>query len=122
MNLPKGHEVMTPIELALSVALQVLKRRDAFMEECERLPCNKNPPPIWVIFREETHNSIKLIEETLEVVREKNRQNFSLNATGRERVMQILLKGLEHISCEVKTKDEMLKLIGIARAFVEVLS
>ena len=121
MNQAEGCNTRSPVEFALSVALEDLRKTLQFMEEQE-LEMPKPLLPEWVEMREKTRESIKLIAEVLDGVKAKNRLNLKLSSKGREQVMRILLGTFEHFSYHVETVDDLKKLIEIAQVFVEALS
>ena len=119
--LPGGHEKMSPVELALSVALEELRREHNRIEEYEKQAVIL-PFATWEEIGKDLQASIELIAGVLEGVKAKNRVNLRLTEDDRRKVMRILLSTLEGFSYRVKTVDDLKRLIEIARVFVEALS
>ena len=121
LRLPDGHEKMSPVELALNVALDELHGKLQFMEENEsQMP--KSLLTEWAKIRQDMQEAMELIGKVLEGVNAQNRVNLRLNESERRRVMHILLSTFEAFSYQVKSVDDLKKLIEIARVFVEALS
>ena len=121
LRLSEGQEEMSPVELALKVALDELKDKLQFMEENEsQMP--KSLLTEWAKIRQDMQEAMELIGKVLEGVNAQNRVNLRLNESERRRVMHILLSTFEAFSYQVKSVDDLKKLIEIARVFVEALS
>ncbi|MBQ3455945.1 MAG: hypothetical protein IJG36_05870 [Synergistaceae bacterium] len=121
MSEVEGCNTSSPVEFALSVALDDLRETLQFMEKWE-LEMPKPLLPEWEEMQEKTRESIKLITEVLDGVKAKNQLNLKLSKEERRQVMSILLSTFEHFSYHVKTVDDLKELIEIARVFVEALS
>lgn len=121
MQLPEGHEKMSPVELALSVALNELRRSLSYME-VEECATPTLPMPRLPEMRQGLEESIGFISEVLDGVRAKNRAKLTLNEEDCGQVKKILLRTLNHLSYRVNNVKDLKILIEIARVFVEELS
>ena len=112
---------MLPVELALSVALDELRRSLSYMkgEECTTPTL---PMLTWAEMRQGLEESIEFISGVLNGVKAKNRAKLTLNEEDCVQVKQILLRTLNHLSYRVNNVKDLKILIEIARVFVEELS